>query len=303
MRETGSGERFRRLLRPSSRGVAPGFAIVGLALLSLVGISGGAVAAEPVKAPVEDPATLRIQALEQRLAKVERLVQSQGLIELMERVDHLQAELQRLQGEVETLGHGLEQIKKRQRELYLDLDGRLQRLEGRAAGGAPPAPTGHRGPATPPVKTSQSAAPAPAGQVETGGQEGASEEQARQAYNDAFTLLKAGRYEKAIGQLRNFLERYPQSQYADNAQYWLAQAFFVQRQYQNAMDEYQKLVQLYPDSPKLPHAQLKIGICLDELGQTEKARAVLEQVRDQYVGSSASRQASERLARIAAKQP
>ncbi|RME34704.1 MAG: hypothetical protein D6786_04105 [Gammaproteobacteria bacterium] len=108
-----------------------------ITLATLLATAPVALAAEKEGAPVEDLATLRIKALEQRLSKVERLVQSQGLLELMERVDRLQAEQQRLQGEIERLNHILEQQGKRQRELYLDLDGRLQRIESGAAARGP----------------------------------------------------------------------------------------------------------------------------------------------------------------------
>ena len=252
-----------------------------------------APAAEKEGAPVEDLTTLQLRALEQRLSKVERLVQSQGLLELMDRVDRLQAEQQRLQGEFEKLNHAIEQLRKRQRELYLDLDGRLQRIEGRTAG-QPPAPAARPVPGT----TASSAQPAASGEGQA-----ADPEQEKLAYREAFTLLKAGRYEKAVKAFRDFLASYPQGEYADNAQYWLAQAYYIQHEYQTAREEFEKLVRNYPQSSKVPHAMLKIGISLDELGQTEKARAILEQVRDQYVGSAVSRQASERLAKIAARQP
>ncbi|MEQ8493089.1 MAG: YbgF trimerization domain-containing protein, partial [Gammaproteobacteria bacterium] len=77
------------------------------------------------------------------------------------------------------------------------------------------------------------------------------------AYRDAFGLLKAGKYEDSIAAFNGFLQQYPHSQYADNAQYWLGEAYYVMRQFEPAIEQYQKLVSGYPDSQKQSHALLK----------------------------------------------
>ena len=65
----------------------------------------------------------------ERLDRIERLLQSQGLLDMLQQIENLQAELSSLQGDIEMQNHSLEQMKKRQRDLYTDIDQRLQRLE------------------------------------------------------------------------------------------------------------------------------------------------------------------------------
>lgn len=123
------------------------------------------------------------------------------------------------------------------------------------------------------------------------------------AYRDAFTLLKAGQYEQAVGAFEAYLAAYPASQYNDNAQYWLGEAHYVMRQFEPAIVHYQKVVTDYPDSQKQSHAMLKIAYSYDELGRRDAAAAVLEDLKQRFAGSAAARLADERLARLRAAAP
>ncbi len=120
----------------------------------------------------------------------------------------------------------------------------------------------------------------------------------RMEYDRAFSLLKQSRYEQAIKAFREFLSIYPVSEYSDNAQYWLGEIFYVQRQFEPAIGEYNLLVKNYPESQKYTHALLKIGYSYHELGQLEQARAVLMDLQRRYPRTTASRLAEERLKRI-----
>jgi len=125
--------------------------------------------------------------------------------------------------------------------------------------------------------------------------------QSEAAYRDAFALLKAGQYEQSIAAFSQYLQLYPHSQYADNAQYWLGEAYYVMRQYEPAIAQYQALVQTYPDSQKQSHAMLKIAYSYDELGLAEQAAAVLAELKQKFPDSAAARLADERLARMRAR--
>lgn len=118
------------------------------------------------------------------------------------------------------------------------------------------------------------------------------------AYRDAFSLLKAGEYDQSIAAFSNFLQQFPNSQYGDNAQYWLAEAYYVKREFEPAIAEYQRMLVNFPASKKLSHAMLKIGYCYYELGQRDQARAVLEELRQRYPESAAARLAEDRIAQI-----
>lgn len=221
------------------------------------------------------------QSLEERLARVERLVNSGTLLDLLDRVEALQGEVRELRGRLEEQGHRIGQLKGRQRELYLDVDRRLQRLE---AGGPPPAQT-----------------PADPGEPDTGSGEaaGAVDPAAEQAaYQEAFELLKEGRYPQAAEAFAGFLEAYPESGYADNAQYWLGESRYVTRDFEASLKEFRRLVARYPDSGKLTHALLKIGYSHHELGNLDQARKVLSDLVREHPGTTAARLARDRLERI-----
>ena len=121
------------------------------------------------------------------------------------------------------------------------------------------------------------------------------------AYKAAFSLLKAGEYDKSIAAFSDFLTQFPTSQYADNAQYWLGETYYVRREFEPAVAEYRKLIKVYPQSKKRSHAMLKIGYSFHELGQIDQARAVLEDLCNRYTGSTAARLAEDRIQRILAE--
>ena len=117
----------------------------------------------------------------------------------------------------------------------------------------------------------------------------------------AFNLLKEGRYEQATNAFNTFLESFPSGQYADNAQYWLGEAYYVTRQFEPALKEFEALVDKYPSSSKLTHAKLKIGYIYDELGESAKAREILTALSTQHPKTTAARLARERLHQMKAK--
>ncbi len=172
------------------------------------------------------------ESLDHRVERLERIMQSQGLVEMQTRLDQLQAEVRTLRGDIELQGHNLEQLQQRQRDLYVDIDGRLRQLE---LGGAPAA--GSQAPAgsLPPAAVPATAAPAPAQPAMDTAQE-------QTAYEEALNILREGRYPQAADAYRSFLSQYPDSSYAGNAQYWLAETYYVTRQFGTALEEFQAVV-------------------------------------------------------------
>ena len=114
-------------------------------------------------------------------------------------------------------------------------------------------------------------------------------------YQDAFALLKSGDYPAAIVAFREFLLRNPQSEYADNAQYWLGESFYVTEDYPQAISEYQTLLDAFPDSQKYTHALLKIGYAQEAMGEQMAARNTLDRLTRDYPNTTAARLAAERL--------
>ncbi len=231
-------------------------------------------------------------SVEERLERLERKASSGALMELLERVQDLQKEVRELRGRVEEQGHRVSQMSERQKNLYVDVDRRLQRMEaGQTTTPAPtePAalttPSGTPSPANPPPATVATADPL--------------EEQA--AYEGAFGLLRDGRYKRAGEAFNRFLDKYPASGYADNALYWLGESHYVIRDFDAAAAAFRRLVAEHPDSDKTTHAQLKIGYILHEQGELDEAEQVLTELVDGHPDSTAARLARERLKRIRAE--
>ncbi len=114
-------------------------------------------------------------------------------------------------------------------------------------------------------------------------------------YRTAVDLVKAGRHADAIVALRGFLTRFPQHDYADNAQYWLGEAFYVQKDFRHALAEFRGVIETYPRGNKVPDALLKVGFCYGALGEHAKAKAVLEQVVTLYPKTEPAVLAAKRL--------
>jgi len=245
---------------------------VPVALLLALAALGGGCQTVP---PEEDPVHLKQVELDNRLARVERVVDNQGLMGLMSQIESLRRDTQALRNDVETLRNAVEQGGERQRQLYLDVDQRLQALEKRGAG----------------VEVAATGAVA-AGAAPAGGDD-------RAGYQAAFDLLKQGRYEQATQAFRQFLAAHPQSSLADNAQYWLAESIYVAQKYQEALPEFEAVLAKYPQSRKAPDALLKIGYCNYELKRFDAARKALTTVVQDYGDSTAARLASQRLQAMA----
>ena len=114
-------------------------------------------------------------------------------------------------------------------------------------------------------------------------------------YRAAVELVRAAKYADAIAALRTFVQRYPRHDYADNAQYWIGEAFYAQKDFSHALAEFRATIETYPRGNKVPDALLKVGYCYAALGQLEKARAVLEQVVNLYPKSEPAALAQKKL--------
>jgi tol-pal system protein YbgF len=114
-------------------------------------------------------------------------------------------------------------------------------------------------------------------------------------YRAAVELVKGGKTTDAVTALRAFLQKYPRHEYADNAQYWLGEAFYASKDYQHALVEFRATIETYPRGTKVPDALLKVGYCYAALGQADKARAVLEQVVNLYPKTEPAALAAKRL--------
>ena len=263
---------------------------------------------------------------------------TRALLDMFASLESLRLEISTLRGAIEVQAHNIERLQQKQRELYLDIDRRLQRLEAQPAGAtagldlgagglnaaeaalsAEAAPEAAPGAAPPPARPEAALATSAAPQSEqppvnpatapppvtTPDQQAGAERpppdpvRARAGYQRAFQLLKGAQYSQALAAFTRFLADYPDSAFSDNAQYWLAETHYVMRDYAAAIVAYQALLGAYPDSQKIAHAWLKIGYSQAELGQDALARETLEKVITLYPGTTVARLADERLKKAA----
>lgn len=238
----------------------------------------------------------RVAALEQQAAN------NQGNVDLLNQVTQLRSDLQALRAQVEELQHENEQLKSTARSQYLDLDGRLNRLEGGGAappadsGGAPPVPAAAApaaAPATTPAMPAAAGDSAPAVYGDPRAMEQTADE--RSDYDAAFNALKAGQYAESARLFQDFLQKHPSGVYAPNALYWLGESYYVTQNYTLAQQQFQALLDRYPTHDKAPGALLKVGLCQYGLQQLDAAQKTLSDVVSRYPGTDAARTAQDRL--------
>ncbi len=265
----------------------------GLSIAVLAVMSLAVLMASPLALAQRTSLADRVAALEQRAAN------DQSGTELVNQISQLRSEVQDLRGQIEVLQQQLEQSKQGQRSQYLDLDGRLNRLEGGSL--STPAATSGVASAVPAVvnpayEVVTATAPSPTAQP-VGTQSTGTDE--RGAYNNAFDALKSGDYAESARRFRDLLGAFPTGQYAPNAMYWLGESYYVTQNYALAGEQFQGLLDRYPSHDKAPGALLKLGLSDYGLKQYDAAEKVLREVLRRYPGTDVARTADDRLRAIA----
>jgi len=260
-------------------------ASAGLPAICVVVLAMAGCASTP---PEEDPVQIKLKDLDTRLARIERVVANQSLLELSNQTEALRGDLRGMHNDVDQLTNSLEAGRKQQRDLYADLDRRMKALESRGAAGAA-------------VAGSAAAVSVAAGSSDTG-ESAAPGADDKAAYQAAFALLKESQYDRAIAAFQKFLGSFSDSSLADNAQYWLGEAYYVNKSFPEAQTAFQRVVDKYPQSRKRPDALLKIGYCEYELKQLDLAKQTLLQVTTLFADTPAGHLAQQRLDKMAAEQ-
>lgn len=227
---------------------------------------------------------------QQRLDLLERRVGQ--VTELTLQMDELRRENRMLRGEIERLGHQLQQLERKQRDIYLDIDQRLSAAErGTAQAAAPAVPASAPGPAAPAVDRG---GPAP---VATAAPAAVDRSQIEAEYQAAYALLtpQQRRFDEAAVALSRFLDRYPDDELAPNAQYWLGEAYYVSQKNVEAQKAFEAVISRYPTSSKSSDALFKIGRIQQAEGKGDAARASYNRVVQQYPDSPAAGLARQRL--------
>ncbi len=226
------------------------------------------------------------------------------MVQLMNQLDALNRELNKLRGKVEELSNSIVNAEKRQRDMYLDLDTRLRRIESsnaeiltdskKSAARLSDLQTriekleqaAATGAAIPPPVTSMS----PENQ--------ATNAAVLRAYEAAMAQYRAGEYQDAITAFQLIVKQYPEHPLAQNAQYWTGDSFYQLRAYRSAIDAQKELIAKYPNSAKAADAMLNMGSALIGLEEIDAARQTWERLIATYPGSRAAKNAQERLQRL-----
>ncbi|MEM7704625.1 MAG: tol-pal system protein YbgF [Pseudomonadota bacterium] len=276
----------------------------------------------------------RVARLEQQAASAGNQETQRTLSELLLRIDDLQREVQTLRGMVENQSFDVDQLKTQQQDQYLDLDRRLSEVTrnpmssdpsvaGSTARSFEPIPTtvvgngdtltstagstpaARPGTAVQPVpqERPEVRAPIDAGLQTTGLGEDPNQVVAsvvdpaaeKAAYDVAFDALKQGRYAESARRFDEFLKAFPDGEYADNAQYWLAESYYVTGNYRIALEAFQGLIARFPGSSKAQDATLKLAFTHYELKQWDEAERTLNQVLQQFPNTTVARLAENRL--------
>jgi tol-pal system protein YbgF len=208
----------------------------------------------------------RLSAIDARLGQMDSSGQNRA-VDLAQLIESLKQDMAKLRGQIEVLGNQTETLERRQKDLYVDLDARLRRIEQ--------------------TQTQLQ------DKVTQGERSAAAE---KQAYETALNQFKLGNYQLSITSFQNFMTNFPSSELVPSAQYWIGNAYYAMRDYKSAIAAQQKVVRLWPENSKAPDALLNIASSQAEIGQSSAARETLRTLVKKYPSSSASEQAKQRLA-------
>jgi tol-pal system protein YbgF len=216
--------------------------------------------------------------------------------QLFMQLQQMQEEIAKLRGTVEVQQNDIDRMKQEALERYQELDQRIN-AGGAGAGGAPAAAATNN--SQPDGDTNAGGAPtAPAAQAPAASTEPGDPAKEKLYYDAAFDLIKAKDFDRASQAFSAFLRKYPNSQYAGNAQYWLGEVNLAKGDLQGAGQAFAKVSQLYPKHAKVPDSLYKLADVERRLGHTDKVKGILQQVVSQYPGTSAAQLAQRDLARM-----
>ncbi|UTW08615.1 tol-pal system protein YbgF [Pseudomonas benzenivorans] len=212
---------------------------------------------------------------------------AQGM--MFTQLQQMQQEIAQLRGMLEEQQNEIQRLKQESLERYQDLDRRMgSGAAGAAATQNSPADGAIGAGGTPQAPIGQ--APAASGPADP--------EKERLFYDAAFDLIKAKDFDKASQAFAAFLRKYPESQYAGNAQYWLGEVNLAKGDLQGAGQAFARVSQAYPQHAKVPDSLFKLADVEQRLGNTDRAKGILQQIIAQYPGSSAAQLAQRDLQRL-----
>ena len=117
-------------------------------------------------------------------------------------------------------------------------------------------------------------------------------------YNSSLNFFKEGEYDKAMGGFKDLLQKYPNSELADNAQFWVGECHMAKKQYEQAILSYQKVIKDYPNGNKVPNAILRQAIAFTEINDKISAKLLLKKVLNNYPNTPEAKSAESQLRKL-----
>jgi tol-pal system protein YbgF len=207
----------------------------------------------------------RVEAMRQQAEQRQNEENAQlrrSLLELQTQIEQMRGELQRMTGQNEQLTRTVTEMQQRQGEI----DDRLKKSE--------------------PTK------------VTVDGREFSADPREKADFEAALGIFRAGQFAQAQTAFAEFVKRYPQSGYNASALFWLGNAQYATRNYNEAIANFRSMLSLAPDHAKAPEAVLSIANCQIELKDMRAARRTLEDLTKAYPQSEAAQAGRERLSRL-----
>ena len=240
------------------------------------------------------------------------------LYELMGRLEQMQSEVQQLTGKIDEQANRIDDLKKHQGTMYSDFDERLQNIENKANGvtanpnevAKPSSITTNAkevqpttaAPVVVPTNSAQKANPIEKATANQGLKSQIDSPQSqgpdKQGYFMAYDELRSGHTAQSIEQFKAYLNQYPTGEYANNAQYWLGEAYRVNQDNASARKAFNDVLEKYPNSLKVPDAILKLGYIEVDQKNSVKATEYLNRVISDYPKSPAAILASKKLLKL-----
>jgi tol-pal system protein YbgF len=207
----------------------------------------------------------RVEAM--RTQSEQRLTDENGqlrrsLLDLQNQIETMRGDMQRMTGQNEQLARTVSELQQRQ----TDIDDRLKKNE--------------------PAK------------VAVDGREFTADPREKADFDAALGVFRSGQFAQAQTAFAEFVKRYPQSGYTPSALFWLGNAQYATRNYNEAIANFRSMLSLAPDHAKAPEAVLSIANCQIELKDTRAARRTLEDLTKAYPQSEAAQAGRERLSRL-----
>jgi tol-pal system protein YbgF len=189
-----------------------------------------------------------------------------SLLDLQNQIEALRGDLAKSRGQEEQLARDVAEMQRRQKDLAQGVDDRMRKFE--------------------PLK------------VNVDGREFTVEANEKRDYDAAFAIFRKPDFPAASTAFIEFIRRYPQSGYNPSALFWLGNAQYANRDYNNAITNFKNMIGQAPDHPKASEAALSIANCQIELKDTRSARKTLDDLVKVYPQSEAAVAAKERLSRL-----